>query len=93
MLFVGLIRPTRNLTVKIERLNLRCPAKLWSMICRHCRDNIPGDCRFCPHCGIGTETDVAAKRPWFWICVILLFALIWAIFAVEKLGMHGVGTP
>ena len=35
--------PARNLQSKLNLfLNLRCPAKYWSMICGHCQNYIPG---------------------------------------------------
>jgi hypothetical protein len=48
------------------------------MICRHCRDYIPEDSRFCPKCGVRLATPIAPDRPWFWILTLFLFAVIWA---------------
>ena len=67
---------------KIEHLT-RWAVTESAMICRHCRDYIPEDSRFCPKCGIRVRAPVAPQRPWFWIYVIFLFALIWATLVRE----------
>jgi len=58
------------------------------MICRHCRDYIPEDSRFCPKCGVRIRVDVAPGRPWLWICTILLFAVIWATLVRDELEVQ-----
>jgi len=58
------------------------------MICRHCRNYIPEDSRFCPKCGVRLRVDIAPGRPWFWICTILLFAVIWATLVRDELEVQ-----
>jgi len=59
------------------------------MLCKHCQNYIPGDSRFCPKCGGRLlRTPVPSSRPWFWICTIMLFALIWATLVHEELEVQ-----
>ena len=58
------------------------------MICRHCRDHIPEDSRFCPKCGVRLRSEPAQDPPWLWICTILLFAVIWATLVRDELKVQ-----
>jgi hypothetical protein len=58
------------------------------MLCKHCQNYIPEDSRFCPKCGVRMRVDVAPDRPWFWICMVLLFSVIWATLVRDKLGVQ-----
>jgi hypothetical protein len=58
------------------------------MICKYCQDYIPEDSRFCPKCGARLGTSVAPDPPWFWICTIVLFALIWATVVRKELQVQ-----
>jgi hypothetical protein len=48
------------------------------MICRRCLNYIPEDGRFCPKCGVRLRTQVPPTRPWRWIVLVLLCAVIWS---------------
>ena len=58
------------------------------MICKHCQDRIPEDSRFCPKCGARLGTQNASNRPWFWIVVLLLVAVIWVTVVREELQIQ-----
>jgi hypothetical protein len=49
------------------------------MICELCQSYILEDSRFCPKCGVRLWTPPLAKRPWRWIILILLCAVIWSV--------------
>ena len=53
------------------------------MICEHCQNDILEDSHFCPKCGVRLWTPVPANRPWRWIVLIFLCAVIWS-FVVRK---------
>jgi hypothetical protein len=55
------------------------------MTCIYCRDCIPDDSWFCPKCGVRLRVDVAARRPWLWICTIMFFALVWSVVLRKEL--------
>ena len=58
------------------------------MICRHCQDYIPNDSRFCPKCGIRLWIPPPANRPWRWIVVIFLVAVIWSRVVGKELKVQ-----
>jgi hypothetical protein len=58
------------------------------MLCKHCQNYIPEDSHFCPKCGVRLVTPAGPKRPWFWICTIMLFAFIWATLVHDELEVQ-----
>ena len=63
------------------------------MICKHCQDYIPEDSRFCPKCGVRLWTAPPADRPWRWIVLTFLGAIIWSVvvrkeFQVQLLDLR-----
>ena len=55
------------------------------MICEHCQSYIPADSRFCPKCGVRLWTPPLAKRPWRWIVLIFLCAVVWSVVVRKEL--------
>ena len=63
------------------------------MLCKHCQSYIPEDSRFCPNCGVRLRITPPSNRPWGWIVVLFVFALIWSVvvskeFQVQLLNLR-----
>jgi hypothetical protein len=61
----------------------------FGMICCFCRDHIPDDSLYCPKCGQRLRAPPPpTERPWGWILILSLIALIWSIVARDELAVQ-----
>jgi hypothetical protein len=58
------------------------------MICRHCQEYILEDSHFCPKCCLRLRTLPAPNRPWRWIVLIFLCAVIWSVVVRKELEVQ-----